>query len=272
MNRTGYRTPDSTHWPPHLMEAKAAPSAAPYRIIRLDLGHFLWRGTEAGTTAAVYKMYWGRGPISWLREHLSRFRVEREFRVLAHLHASGVPCSVPLHWSKGYDRNLGGRFEMLATEEIPDATPLHQWLSDMDHSEAGKTVIRAYALIRGTHEAGVHHGAMHPRNILVSHSNPETPRLYIIDVPKAVILGHSAVGTALGNIDLMDFTAKVSCYVDRDALVAGLQTYGLEISAAEDLLAACSRRRRGRHGRNINRARALLAAIAHRKRPPLSST
>lgn len=264
---SGYRLPDTTHWPPRFISEHEQVPGARYTIIRLDVGHFIWKDRLEDGTAAVFKMYWGRGIGAWLRAHAGRFRVQREFDTLSRLQARGVPCSRPLFWSKGASASYGNRFELLVTEEIPAAVPLHQWLERIDPARAGEELHKACALIRRMHAAGVHHGAMHPRNILVSapeagEAGTSTP--FIIDVPKAVVLSGDIAGSPLADIDLMDFAAKVSERADREAVIAGLQGYGMSATEAEAFMHSLRRRRRGKQGRNINRARALLAGLLSR--------
>jgi hypothetical protein len=94
-----------------MVQADKAEDDANYCVVSMSKDTFIWKGCLDDGTAAVFKLYYGRGPISWLREHLFRFRVQREYDTLTHLFEKGVPCNRLVYWSKGTSSNYGNRHE-----------------------------------------------------------------------------------------------------------------------------------------------------------------
>lgn len=255
----GFRPPDYQGWPPSVNQQDGARGQG-YRVIKARKNVMIWAADAGEEGSVVCKLYHHRGPVSWAREHWFRFRVQREYDALAHLHGRGVPCSPPLYWSKGRASQYGQRFELLVTRELPGVVPLRSWLQETENDEAMPCLRRACRLIRQMHEAGVHHGAMYLRNILIDtrESSAEAP-LYLIDMPKAVVLSKSLVGSRLARIDLLDFCRRPLQRLGEVGLDDLLQAYGL--THRDDrarLIAAVARYRTNRHVRDWNRFQGTL--------------
>ena len=106
-------------------------------------------------------------------------RCFREFRLLAALHASGLPVPEPI--AAHYQRSgLIYRADLL-TSRIPNARPLSQVLT---LGQAPADIWGAVgALVRRFHDASVFHADLNVHNILVG----ETGQLYLLDFDRGRI-------------------------------------------------------------------------------------
>lgn len=220
--------------PDFLPELERGGSAGPpgCRLIVADRETLIWAQPLDGGIPAVLKMYRHRGGISWQREKHFRFRVQREFDALMFLAAHGVPCSLPIFWSRGCSP-LFGNYEILATREIENVAQLDTLFSANDPAAAAPSLRAAYELIRRMHQSGCHHGRMFGRNILVTRRGTPTPEAYLIDLPNAIFFPYDITGTRMAWMDLYFLTAGVAKRAGAEACREPLRRYGLEPGAID---------------------------------------
>ena len=200
----------------------------------------------------MLKLYYGRGPLNWCREQLFAFRVKREYHALRFLENKGIPCSRPQFWTYGNCPELGGRWETLATVMVPNAVPLHHWLATAKRPELLNCLQAVFRRIRDMHEAGMHHGALYTRNILLDNSNLSP---YLIDLPRAEIFPGSIIGSRPAWIDLLNFCHQLRPLLAEDELGDLLKSYyGLSHQNSTLFLKRLTNYRPNKHSRNQQRA------------------
>ena len=206
-----------------------------YRLIVADRKTLVWAQHLDQETTAVIKMYRHRGGIGWQRERYFRFRVQREFDALAFLSAHRVPCTRPIFWSYGHSPHFG-RYELLATHEIAHAEQLDTFTRTREPAITEPLLFAAYGLVRLMHKSGCHHGAMFPRNILITGWDTAAPSAYILDLPQAILFHYNITGTRMAWIDLYALTFRVIRHAGAARCIALLRHYGLEDGAARRLV------------------------------------
>lgn len=257
--RLGQQPTNFSLWPNSVDKHLINRNNPNYDVLALDSDTLIWRTEFNAITeqpAAIHKLYFKRGIFSWVREHLFAFRVEREFRALFYLQEKDVPASIPLGWSKGKSKRLGGRFEVLSTQKIPNSIPFSDfWFSDRFSLADKLATLRAVILlIAQMHQVGFYHGALYARNILLSPQEDGSYAPFIIDVPRAVIFNKSLVGDKLAEVDLSHFVASIRKNLTKEVLLDALLTYGLKAKIAEDLVQKfCQQKAQNKHTRNWQR-------------------
>src|SRR3989339_10032 len=218
--------------PDLLPELERNISSGNYRLIAADRKTLIWAQHLDGNVPTVIKMYRHRGLLDWQREQFSRFRVQREFDSLSFLVAKDIPCSKPLFWSFGCS-SCFGYYEILATREIENITPLDQLIFNNKPEVTKPSLFASYRLVRCMHQSGCYHGAMSARNILITHNNLKKPSAYIIDMPKAILFPYDITSTRMAWMDLYLLTTKIIKYMDMNECIAVLKEYGLENASAQ---------------------------------------
>ena len=189
-------------------------------LIKEERKTVVWRQILPDGTPAVLKLYRHRHP-SWLqRRGWERGRAQREFDALRLMESRGIACSPPLFWATGQTVTTG-QFELLASREVPGACDLAAWLGE---HPAGMCPDLAplFALIAKLHRAGLQHGALLDRNILVTGSS-----FHLIDMPRSRYFVRSIAGRSPGWFDLRLLVQSLSTHCSDEALVAGLAGYPL---------------------------------------------
>lgn len=235
------------HLPDSLRPALLSPASNP--VIKEERETLVWRLELPAGGAGVVKLYRQRGALNRLRGRVVPFRVQREFNALRVLADGGIPCSLPLLWGRGRATEHG-YFELLLTREIPQAVSLKQHLS------AGGAPFRpedwaSFAdSLRRMHEHGVYHGALWPKNILLTRAADGTTRFYVVDLARAVRFRGTICGTTMARFDwlsLLGSLARAETGLDWGAM---LRRYGYAPAEAEDLARQARRHRSSRHLRN----------------------
>jgi len=234
-------------------------------LVAADSDTLVWRQDLESGEPAVFKMYRHRGRVSWWRENHSRFRVQREFSALTYLEQRGIPTSAPLFWSFG--RCAGyGRYEMLATREIPGTVPLNDVVA-RDRPEPSR-LGELYRIVRMMHDHGFHHGSLMPRNVLVTQDGSRVWAFHIIDTPKSIVFPYAVAGRRPAWIDLLDLSLELFNELGMESCAPLLADYGFDQDTVERFLARLQRYIPTRHTRNLHRAecqaRELLAKLRSR--------
>ncbi len=228
----GYRPYDLPYFLATLEEGGPGSELYGCKLLVTNRKTLIWSQYLDGDTRAVVKMYRDRGFISWQREKVFRFRVQREFDSLTFIDAREIPCSRPIFWSHGCSPHFG-RYEILATREIENAVRLDEFVKTNGQSVTNPSLAVSYELVRMMHRTGCHHGAMYPRNILVTGRDTRKPVAHIIDMPGTILFPYDITGTKMAWIDLYCLTADaIIKNTDADKCTELLKHYGLSDDAA----------------------------------------
>lgn len=202
-------------------------------LIKHEVGTLIWRTFLADGREVAVKMYRQR-LLVWCRSLGIAFRVRREFDGLSHLKALGIPCSVPVFWGRG---NFGpyGWAEMLVTEWVSQSQPLKGLLAARPDIAGSLDMSPLFADVARMHGAGMHHGILRTKNILLQ-DFPESPRLVVIDLPRSHCFPKDIRGTRMARYDLACLCEGLLPYFPDDAPHAWLAAYGMPESKKMDLL------------------------------------
>ena len=124
-----------------------------------------------------------------------------EFGALQKLESLGERCTRPLFWGYG---NFGrhGRGELLATEWQGDCRPLDEVLA-ADPEPAGKLDLAPlWAAVGRLHDAGLYHGTLLARNILVR-GGADAREFVLLDMPRCHLFPYEIRGTRMARYDLL---------------------------------------------------------------------
>ena len=210
-------------------------------VIKSERGTLVWKQAcpDVGCNG-VFKLYRHINPIKLFRSRISKGRrSKREFAALSRLRRAGVPCSEPLDVFCGRTPEAG-LCEVLVTKCIEGGIPL-ETLAGEGRGFAQLDLAPLYRIVRRAHESGTYHGALSPRNILVTGDagaeagpkavqGPPPPR------PTPYISAHC---TTLHYIALHYATLSFStlhCTAPQDTAVHYI--FAMLLAAAEVLLAA----------------------------------
>jgi len=154
--------------------ATAAAIRATARILKANPNRTVFLEQRAGSGAVVVKRYHA---ASALRRPRDRGRARREQRVLARLHAAGLPVPEPLGI-----RRRDGCWE-LSCAWIPDAVSLHDLVDGRLPWPRPRAELAAALgrLLARLHTAGLDHGDLHPGNVLIDAGG----RPWLVDCAKA---------------------------------------------------------------------------------------
>jgi hypothetical protein len=90
------------------------------------------------------------------------------------------------------------------------------------------------------HRAGLHHGMLKTRNILVK-NYPERPVFVFIDMPRSHHFLRDIRGTRMAHYDLMSLCQGLLPYFSEDQVLLWLSAYGIPESETVDRLAHLKR-------------------------------
>jgi hypothetical protein len=236
--------------------------------LKQEPGTLIWREQLADGTDAVLKLY-RRGFLAWCRCRLSAFRTCNEFRALRQIESLGERCTPPLFWGHGrFGRHRWG--ELLATRWLPDSHPLEDVL--IADPEAGRKLDLAslWATVRHLHDAGLHHGTLLARNILIR-GEPDALEFFLLDLPRFHRFPYGIRGTRMARYDLMFLANTLLRALPPNDLPRWLAAYGMNDDEQAEFRANL---RRFRNSSRLRRAvgvefnvRALLASARHAIRP-----
>jgi len=221
------------------------------KMLDADNTTIIWmEQNTADKVPEVYKLYRNRGCISWQREKLYQFRVEREYNALLFLGDTGISCSTPVFWSFG-EHSDHGRYEILGMKMIPHATDLETLALTKRTDEVDYEVV--HRLLKTMHEAGFYHGALHHRNILSSADTNGTTGYHIIDTPQAIRFPESIVGSRMAWIDMRQFSIHTASHLGSDRCRELLLVYGMSERQADKMLVDLRKGNKAKLTRNLLR-------------------
>ncbi|MDQ1274029.1 MAG: hypothetical protein QG591_2659 [Planctomycetota bacterium] len=203
-------------------------------LIKSEKRTLVWRKAIGDIEATVIKMYRHRGIVNWHRERLFNFRVQREYEALRVLESAGVPCSVPLLWGCGSAAEHGC-FEILVTREIPGVTNLKEALRAGTAPAVPDDLLMLFDAVRQMHQCGIYHGALLPKNILVTLGPQRRPTFYLIDLIKAIHFPNNVQRTVMAHYDLLSLVHGLTNLLPGINCDALLSRYGLGQTAIREL-------------------------------------
>ncbi len=220
-------------------------------IIKAEPGTLVWsQPCLEAECAGVFKLYRHINPIKLLRSKISKGRrVVREFNALTRLYEAGVPCSQPLDWHCGFTRDAG-ICETLVTKCIEGSISLEQVGQETGRfAQLDFTLL--YQIVRRAHACGVYHGALSPRNILMTGDGATSPGFYLIDMERAVLFPYDIVGTRMARRDLLALSSYIVRHEGAARIPSFLSAYGLAQDEQAAFMEALCRFRSSSVGRDL---------------------
>lgn len=203
------------------------------KCIKRERRTVIWRTALADGRAVAVKMY-RRGRFDRYRGLLAGFRVEREFDGLSHLEALGIPCSPPVFWSHGHFGSYGW-CEMVVTEWVDQSQTLKELLPRLSNGDT-PDLSPLFRDLAKMHSAGVHHGMLRIRNVLIR-NYPDNPTFVLIDMPRFHRFPGDIRGSRMAHYDLKCLCEGLFPYFSDDVPLSWLSAYGIAQSESMDLLA-----------------------------------
>lgn len=241
-------------------EAAYAPAGEPAdfhipgALLKDEPGTLIWLTQPVEGPECLVKMYRHRGALTTLREQATRFRVQREYENLEHLRRADIPCTEPVCWATGRDK-VHGFYEILVTEYISGAQPIRAVYRRVDDLTEGPDLTTVFEQIRAMHRAGLYHGALNARNVMLRPGvDGRSAEFFQLDLPNAVCFPYDLAETRMAWHDLMHFSKRISVHVqDRDALRI-LEAYAFSKAKRTRFVEEWQTYRASRHTRNRLRA------------------
>jgi len=211
-------------------------------VLKHERETLIWRLALPLGEPGIVKMYRRRGVLGRFRGRLLPFRVQREFDALSRLAKDGIPCSLPLLWGWG-EAPEHGHFELLLTREIAGAVSLKQHLATPGAPLRSEDWLVLFASLRRMHEGGVYHGALWPKNILLTRAADDTCQFHLIDLARAVCFPGTICGTSMARSDLLSLLyslGRANAKLDAETMLRG---YGYGVPDARTIAAQARRYR-----------------------------
>jgi hypothetical protein len=202
-------------------------------VIKDEPGTVIWRNVVVNGRHVAVKMY-RRGFALWLRCLATFFRAQREFEGLSHLEALGIPCTVPVFWCRGHFGPYGWG-EILVTEWVDQSWPLRHLLRTRPEASGLLDLSPLFADMAAMHAAGVHHGMLGTKNVLLR-NHPESPAFIFIDLPRFHRFPRDIRGKRMAHHDLMSLCEGLLPHFPEDAVHSWLSAYGVPDAEKIDLL------------------------------------
>jgi hypothetical protein len=178
----------------------------------------IWSQPLPDGRPAVWKLYRHRRSPWSDRCALRTCRAQREFLGLCHLDSHGVACSQPLFWATGRNRDTG-HYELLVTREVPKSLDMQTRMAERLRRPP-LDLAPMFALVAAQHRAGLFHGALLARNILLSGG-----AFFLIDLPRCRVFPRPLAGTLPGLFDLRLLMQSLTRFAPDEDLVRGLAGY-----------------------------------------------
>lgn len=141
-------------------------SPPPENLLKRDPGTLLYR-FRLGSGRVLLKRYLHASPWLALRARLFPSRARREFAALCELRGRGIPTLEPVACGEE-DHGPMRRGSFLATVFLEGAMTLEAFLDSWPpRAERDRVLGEVAALVRRMHEAGLAHGTLFPRNIML---------------------------------------------------------------------------------------------------------
>jgi len=198
-----------------------------------------------------------------MRKGIVGFRACREFHTLCALRGASIDCCEPVFWGIGRCAEHG-RFEVLATREIPGAVTLEEIARSLAPRERAGLVARLFEQLARMHRHGIYHGAPYLANVLVTNAAGPSRHLFILDLEKSICFARDIRGSRMALFDLLNIVNSTRRYVDKIGVRAALAQYGLESAEIRRVLAAVTAYRSSKFQRYRRRAEFLARGVVSR--------
>ena len=234
-------------------------------IIEQGKDSVVWRLKLPGGESAVGKIYRRRGWVSRFRGGAFPFRVQREYNGLCVLADSGIPCSAPLLWGQGFAAEHA-RFEILVTREIPDVMNLSALTAAGMRKPSTNDLLPLFDVLRRMHQCGVYHGALWPKNIMMTTAPERERAFHVIDLARTIRFPSDITGTTMARFDLLSLLYGLGRRCPEFDAETALRRYGYAPEEAREIAEQARRYRSTRHLRNrlglTFKIRSLLANLS----------
>jgi len=237
-------------------------------LIKEETHTLIWSEPLPAGGRQVIKMYRRQPFYEPASRWLLPYRAEREHGALSRLLRHGIACSEPLWWRRVRDARYG-RCDLLATREIEKASPLELLLR---REKAAPDLTPLFRLLRRMHDSGVLHGALMPRNVLVSRPVDGQPAFHLIDLARSRQFPTGIAATRIAFFDLKSLLHAVGKEVPLKQAANWLAAYGLAESDTQAILAGLARHRPGRPWRHLRRMEVDVRLAAARIRHALGAS
>lgn len=207
------------------------------QLIKRERVTVIWVEVPIEGKRAAVKLY-RRGLFLQCYNHITSFRVKREFDGLRELEKRGVPCSVPLCWCRGHFGPFGWG-EMLVTEWIGENQPLRRLLSSKRHVHKSLDLSPLFVHLGIMHAGGVHHGMLRTRNILVK-TTPK-PAFVVVDLARSHRFPSDIRGTRMAHYDLLSLCEGLLPHFPDADVYSWLSAYGMSESEKMNFMVAAKK-------------------------------
>jgi hypothetical protein len=209
----------------------------PAHPIKEDRGTVVFPWPPDGDGRQILKVYGEMGTFNWMRKLVVGYRARREFSTLAVLRAAAVDCCEPLYWGTGRSPEHG-RFEMIATREVPRTVTLAGRAASLAPAERAEVLGRAAEQLARAHAAGVYHGAPFLTNVLVCAAGTSTSGIMWVDLEKSICFARDIRGSRMAVFDLVNLVNSIYKFMGTGHARAALGRYGLVDAEAQRVFAA----------------------------------
>ena len=206
----------------------------PDQIIKAEAHCYICTVTMEDNTLAVMKMYYHRGFLNYIRETIFNFRAQREYSILRKLAEYRVPCSLALFWTHGYCKEYGF-YELIGTRQIFASVSLDAFLFSETLRDQSVDFGALFQSLGNMHHAGVYHGALSTKNILVVATAKTRPEYDLIDLARGWIFPRSIFGSRIASYDLVKLVRNIESHLGQGYCRQFLVQYGLGKEAIEKL-------------------------------------
>lgn len=182
---------------------------------------------------------------------------------LTRLYQMNIPTSQPLFWGYGNCTQFG-RIEALATRKIPNAIPLKEFLQKVGKKTDLLKLEILFQHIRHMHEVGIYHGALSPKNILVTAAPATLPTFYIIDMAQSILFSKTITGKKFAWYDLLHIARGLKFYCQHVDIPPLLTHYGFSEAKIEAFIQIQNRYNPSKHTRNYLRGEFLFRRLLGR--------
>ncbi len=209
----------------------------PVHPIKDDRGTVVFPWPPSGVGRQILKVYAQMGAFNWMRKLVVGYRARREFSTLAVLRAATVDCCEPLFWGTGRSPERG-RFEMIATREVPRAVTMAARAASLAPDERAEVLGRVAEQLARAHAAGVYHGAPFLTNVLVCAGGASTSGIMWVDLEKSICFARDIRGSRMAVFDLVNLVNSIYKFLGSGHARAALGRYGLVDAETQRVFAA----------------------------------
>jgi hypothetical protein len=238
----------------------------PAHPIKEDRGTVVFSWPPDGDGRQILKVYGEMGTFNWMRKLVVGYRARREFSTLAVLRAAAVDCCEPLYWGTGRSSERG-RFEMIATREVPRAVTLAARAASLAPDERAEVLGRVAEQLARAHAAGVYHGAPFLTNVLVCAAGASASGIIWVDLEKSICFARDIRGSRMAVFDLVNLVNSTFKFMGAGHARAALGRYGLADAEMQRVFAAIDAFRSSKLQRRRRRVEYLVRGVVSRARP-----